>query len=138
MRIVVVEPPPNVRFAMQRGRDQLVEPVRASARELVFETTVRVRDNRPDGLPNFLGETTQGPVFARFVYINSGVMAGDEASPWTRRVKVPLSGITWEVIEKARNGKVLEARFRGTARDGGPAAATVPLIGGWKVTARPA
>jgi hypothetical protein len=135
IRIVVVEPPPDVRIAMQRGRNELIEPARASPRELVFEATVRVRDNRPDGAPNLLGDVAQGPVFSRFVYINSGTMAGDETSRWTRRAKVSLTGITWELIQKAR-GKPLEARVKGTARDGGPSCASVPLIGGWRVVTR--
>jgi hypothetical protein len=43
---------------------------------------------------------------------------------------VPLSDITEKLI---RSGRRLEARFNGTARDGGPACATVPLLdGGWR------
>ena len=50
---------------------------------------------------------------------------------WQRRAKVPLAGITWTMIKK---GSVIEAHIEGTARDGGPACATVPLLGGgWKV-----
>jgi len=50
---------------------------------------------------------------------------------WQRRAKVPLDGITWSMIKK---GSVIEARISGTARDGGPACATVPLLGGgWRI-----
>ena len=115
---------------MQRGPRELIEPVRTSAREVVFEATVRIRD---DGrrTPNVLGDVTQGPRDGRFVYINAGTSAGDPASPWTRRAKISLAGITWTHVENARGG-VLETRFHGTARDGGPSCATVPLLG-WKV-----
>jgi hypothetical protein len=49
---------------------------------------------------------------------------------------VPLSGITWPLIEEALAAPdaVLEARIAGVARDGGPVCATVPLLdGGWHI-----
>jgi hypothetical protein len=60
-------------------------------------------------------------------------MAGETVARWTRRAKIPLAGITWPMIAKAANGGFLEAGIAGTARDGGPACATVPLLDqGWK------
>jgi hypothetical protein len=129
LRIVVENPP--VRFAVQRGKDELLEAASANAKQQIFEFDVRVRDDRADGTPNFLGPFAQGPVGGRFVYVNSGAMAGEPDSSWQRRAKVPLDGITWSMIKKR---KVIEARIAGTARDGGPACATVPLLGGgWKI-----
>jgi hypothetical protein len=128
LRIIVENPP--VRFAVQRGKDELLEAISATKKQLVFEFSVRARDDRSDG-PNFLGPFAQGPVGDRFVYVNSGVMAGEPGSTWQRRAKVPLGGITWSMIKK---GSVIEARIEGTARDGGPACATVPLLGGgWQI-----
>jgi len=128
LRIIVENPP--VRFAVQRGKDELLDATSSSAKEQVFEFTVRARDDRSDG-PNFLGPFAQGPAGGRFVYVNSGIMAGDANVDWQRRAKVPVSGITWNMIKK---GSVIEARISGTARDGGPACATVPLLGGgWKI-----
>ena len=129
LRIIVENPP--VRFKVQRGKDELLEAISATAKQLVFEFSVRVRDDRPDGTPNFLGPFAQGPAGGRFVYVNSGRMGGDMDADWQRRAKVPLSGITWAMIRK---GSIIEARIEGTARDGGPACATVPLLGdGWRV-----
>ena len=50
-------------------------------------------------------------------------------------MKIHLSTITWELIEQAtKSGGVLEATIEGTAKDGGPNCASVPLLGdGWKV-----
>lgn len=128
LRIIVENPP--VRFAVQRGKDELLEAASATAKQQVFEFSVRARDDRSDG-PNFLGPFAQGPAGDRFVYVNSGKMAGDVDADWQRRAKVPLGGITWAMIKK---GSVIEARIEGTARDGGPACATVPLLGGgWKI-----
>jgi hypothetical protein len=42
LRITLLRPPPGVRFALQRGRSELVEPVRADADSLVFDFEVRV------------------------------------------------------------------------------------------------
>ena len=128
LRIIVENPP--VRFAVQRGKDELLEATSATAKRQVFEFSVRARDDRSDG-PNLLGPFAQGPAGDRFVYVNSGAMAGEPGSTWQRRAKVPLGGITWSMIKK---GSVIEARIEGTARDGGPACATVPLLGGgWKI-----
>ena len=128
IRITVEHPPAGVRFMVQRGKSELVEPTASSADRISFDLSLRVKNDRPDGAPNFLGPFAQGPRGGRFVYINSGTSAGQHDSPWTRRAKVPLGGITWALIEKAG---ILEARFAGTGRDGGPSCATVP-ISAWK------
>jgi hypothetical protein len=136
IRVRIVRPPRGVRFRVQRGRADLDEPVLTSDREISFDLTVRVGDARPDGLPNFLGPYAQGPPTGRFLYVNSGTLAGQSDSCWTRRAKVPFRGVTWAMVEEviAGAGKVLEARIAGTAGDGGPACATVPLLdGGWQV-----
>jgi hypothetical protein len=134
LRVVVEDPPADVAFQMQRGRVELVRASRASRTELAFDFTVRV-GRRPGGEPNFLGPFTQGPATGRFVYVNSGTLAGQTDSCWTRRAKVPLGGITWTLIERARSANVvLESRIAGTSRDGGPACASVPLrAAGWRI-----
>jgi len=70
------------------------------------------------------------------VYVTSGTLAGQADSCWTRAAKVPLSGITWPLIQEALAtlGVVIEAHIAGTAKDGGPACAAVPLLNGeWRV-----
>ena len=128
LRITVVDPPQGVRFQMQRGRSELVPPVRELRTSLRFDLTVRV-GKRPAGTPNFLGPFAQGPPDARFVYVNSGTLAAQADSCWTRRAKVPLSGITWTLIDQARaSGLPVETTMPGTGRDGGPTCATVKPI----------
>jgi hypothetical protein len=135
IRIRVVSPPPNVRFQVQRGKDGLVPPARRSSSSTDFEFAVRVGTQK-DGSPNFLGPFAQGPPDARFVYVNSGTLAGDAQSCWTRRAKVPLGGLGWTLIRKARStGGFVEAEIDGVARDGGPACASVPLRRSWHVVA---
>ena len=136
IRVRVVRPPSGVRFRVQRGRSDLDDPTRVTDGEISFDLTVRVGDTRPDGLPNFLGPYAQGPPAGRFLYVNSGTLAGQTDSCWTRRAKVPFRDITWAMVEEVLSGEdtVLEARIAGAAGDGGPASATVPLLdGGWRV-----
>jgi len=138
LRIVVLDPPPAVRFALQVGKSELRDPDRASKHALTFEFEVRVDGTVGVGAPRFLGPAVQGPPTARFVYITSGNRAGDATSIWDRRAKVPLSSITMDQIDAAMKAcGLLEARIAGTGRGGGPACASVPLENGhFSVVAR--
>jgi hypothetical protein len=135
LRIVVRHPPPGVTFALQRGRAELVAPSSALAGALTFDLGVRVAPGK-GGAPNFLGPYAQGTPADRFVYVNAGTYAGQAETCWSRRAKIKLGGIGWELVEEALGtpGAVLEARIAGTGRDGGPCCATVPIVGGWHVT----
>jgi len=135
LRVIVDDPPPGVVFQMQRGREELAPPLRRTPAAIVFEFTVRV-GRRSTGEPNFLGPFTQGPPAARFVYINSGTLAGQADSCWTRRAKVPLTSISWALIDRALAGRArLEAHIQGAGRDGSPVCASVRLLApGWRVT----
>lgn len=132
LRIVVVNPPAGVAFALQLGRDELAPPTSRTSGELTFDFSVRVADAHAQP-PRLVGPFTQGPPTARFVYVNSGTLAGETSSCWTRRAKVPLKSISQEVIGQALDnpGVRLETRIRGTAGDGGPACASVPLLTPW-------
>jgi len=135
-RITVVNPPAGVQFAMQRGRHDLVEASRSSADRISFDFTLRLGPPLPNGLPNFLGEFAQGTPSDRFVYVNSGQSAGQHDSIWNRRAKIKLAGISIELLTKALAlpDATLEAEIAATARDGGPACATVPILGkGWHI-----
>lgn len=136
LRLVVVGPPTGVVFALQRGKEELVSPVIATGDDLSFELVVRVSAKVED-VPNFLGPFVQGPRGARFIYLNAGTLAGQVESCWTRRAKIGLTTIGWDLVNRvlSKRSKVLEARIAGKAGDGGPACATVPIIdGGWKIS----
>ncbi len=143
LRIVLVAPPAGVDFGVQDGKGSdytTIQKQRSKGADLNFEFTVTVKDNRDDGLPNLLGQLTQGPVTSRFIYIDIGKLAGQPESCWERRIKVPLSGITWYMIQQlsADPKLVLEAHLPGTAKDGGPSCATVHPVQGWKCRRRSA
>jgi hypothetical protein len=134
IRITLLRPPTGVSFCVQ-GRDQeLLKRTESAGQDLSFDLTILA--GRVDGTPRFFGDLTQGPPASRFIYVCSGSLAGQAESCWTRRAKVPLSGITWASVERLQRGSGarLEARFDGTAKDGGPACATVKLLeGGWRL-----
>ena len=135
LRIVLVDPPPDVVFAIQRGRSELHQATRSLGKSISFEFALRARLVSGEEL-NWLGPFAQGTRQSRFIYVNSGTYAGDRESCWSRRAKVSLVGITPDDLEQLQleRGSVLEARFAGTSADGGPACASVPLLGqGWHV-----
>jgi hypothetical protein len=136
IRVTVIEPPQGVTLAMQRGKDELLPPSKVNAKSLVFDLSIRVSERKAGGTPNVLGPYAQGKPDDRFLYLNSGTMAGQENSCWTRRAKIKTGEINWKLIEEtlATPGAVLEVVIDGRAKDGGPCCATVPLIdGGWRV-----
>jgi hypothetical protein len=89
------------------------------------------------GVARLLGKLAHGSPSERFLYVCSGTCAGQVHSCWTRRAKIGLSGISSALLQalQAAPSLRLEARFAGRAKDGGPACATVPLLGGWRVVA---
>lgn len=136
IRIILVRPPKDVLFRVQRGKSDLLPPSAVDDAQLTFDFTVRVGAPLACGAPNLLGPFTQGSVADRFIYVNSGTLAGQVDSGWTRRAKVKLAGVTQAMIDEvlARPGAVIAAQIAGTAKDGGPPAASVPLLGeGWQV-----
>jgi hypothetical protein len=131
LRIILEKPPAGVDFGLQKGRGsdyETVQKQRSSTKDLHLEFTVGVKASR-DATPVFLGPLVQGPLTGRFVYIDIGAYAGQADTPWSRRLKIPLSGITWDMINSRA---ALEARVRGAGKDGGPTCGTVKPFYGWK------
>ena len=62
-------------------------------------TNIIVEGNRTDGPPNFTGPVSQGPPTGRFIYIDIGKSAGQFDCCQQRRIKIPLAGITWDLID---------------------------------------
>jgi hypothetical protein len=135
LRLVLREPPAGVRWALQLGRDQLVPPTLVAADRVVLETTVTLGPPASDGTRPVRGPAVQGPRTGRFLYANCGTSAGDFASPWARRAKVPLPTVLEPALVAAWQRaptQVLEAHVAGTDRKGAPVCASVPLLeGGW-------
>jgi len=136
LRITVVDPPPGILWALQLGRDEIVQPTASTKSRITFDFAIEVVDGDSPQKFRLRGPAVQGRPGERFVYLRMGSYAGQEgAAGW--RAKISLEGITRKLIDAARakrSGK-LEARFAGTAKNGGPACASVPLQGtGWSVS----
>jgi hypothetical protein len=136
--IIVEKPPGGVDFGVQEGHGndyKTIQKQRFTNQDLRFVFPIRVKEGK-NGLPNFLGSFAQGPANNRFIYLDIGTFAGQTNTPWSRRLKIPLAGITWAMIEQASDASmIIEARVPGTGRDGGPTCGTVKEFSGWVLTA---
>ena len=136
LRITVVDPPPNISWALQLGRDELVQPTASTAARISFDFSVEVVDGDSSASLRLRGPAIQGRSGQRFVYLCIGAYAGQVGAPAGWKAKISVEGITRNHLyaARAKRSAVLEARFEGTARDGGPSRASVPLLGkGWRV-----
>jgi hypothetical protein len=136
LRIIVVDPPPGVTWALQLGQAELVKPASITKSRICFDFTVDVvPDSTTIGF-RLAGPAVQGRAGERFVYLGIGTYAGQVDSPIGRRAKIRLEGIHRKLIAacKARRSGVLAVQFQGTDSKGSAACATVPLSGsGWYV-----
>jgi hypothetical protein len=137
IRLVLIDPPAGVDFGIQRGHGSDCEVVgvqRSSKGSLVFDFVIRVADDGKSA-PNFTGPFAQGPRDGRFFYVSVGTCAGQAQTPWSRRMKVPLAGVSRALVRQARGkpGSRLRVSVTETGKDGGPNCATVKPVDGWKL-----
>ncbi|MGH9627202.1 MAG: DUF5990 family protein, partial [Bryobacteraceae bacterium] len=79
LRIILEKPSAGVDFGLQKGRGSVYETIqtqRSNGEDLRFEFTARIKADRNDAMPVFLGPFVQGPPGQRFVYIDIGACAG--------------------------------------------------------------
>ncbi len=137
LKIILENPTPGVDYGLQEGKGtdfKTIQTKRGNGENLEFEFSVRVKI-ADDNIPVFLGSYAQGPVNERFIYIDIGKFAGQKDSCWDRRLKIPLTGITSEMIQQALSGSrcKIEAVVAGAGKDGGPNCGTVKPFTGWKL-----
>lgn len=138
LRIILEKPPAGVDFGLQKGRGndyETIQKQRSKRDDLVFDCPVRLKANLDNSPPTFLGPMVQGPPNQRFVYLDIGTYAGQADGCWSRRLKIPLSGITREMISRALADprSTIETRVPGTGKDGGPTCGTVKPFAGWQL-----
>jgi hypothetical protein len=135
LQIILTKPPPEVVFGLQKGSGSNYETVQkqiSTSNDLSFKFTIQVKGDRSkDKFPKFSGSFVQGPAGNKFVYIDIGTYAGQPHTIWSRRLKIPLTGITWEDIDSLSGNSMLQTSVPGTGRDGGPNCATVKPFEGW-------
>ena len=135
LHIVLQKPPPGVDFGIQKGsgsKYDTVQKQRSASNDLHFEFTVAVRKSK-DSSPGFYGPFVQGTPADRFVYIDIGTFAGQAGTFWSRRLKIPLKGITWEMINNSAAGSIIGTHIPGTGKDGGPTCGTIKPFDGWSI-----
>lgn len=135
LQIILIKPTPNVVFGLQKGSGNDYETVQkqiSTSNDLTFTFTIKVKGDRSkDKLPKLSGSFVQGSADNKFVYIDIGTYAGQSDTMWSRRLKIPLTGITWTDIDSLSGNSMLQSNVPGTGRDGGPNCATVKPFGGW-------
>jgi hypothetical protein len=135
LRLTLLAPPTGVAWAVQLGRMDLMPAKSVTRDRIVFEIPLDLQASA-DGKLRLRGAAVQGPAGGRFLYVNSGSRAGASNSSWNRRAKVPLESIPLAQLhaKPANDALMLEAEIAGTAKDGGPACASVPLLkNGWTI-----
>lgn len=139
LQIILTQPPPNVLFGLQKGSGNVYETVqkqKSVSADLLFTFSIKIKgEKKADAFPKLSGPFVQGPAGGKFVYIDIGKCAGQIDTVWSRRLKVPLTGITWELINQlvADSALLLETKVPGTGKDGGPNCATVKPFEGWRI-----
>ena len=142
LQIVLLKPTPGVDFGLQKGSGsnfEVIQKQRSDSKDLSFNFAVKVKgDKIKDQSPKLSGSFVQGPTNGKFIYIGIGTYAGQTGTPWSRRLKVPLTGITWKDIDQLieNSNLIMETSVPGTGKDGGPNCATVKPFGGWKIIER--
>jgi len=137
LQIILIKPTPGVVFGLQRGSGNNYETVQKQipvSDDLTFTFTIKLKGDRSkDKLPKFSGSFVQGSSDNKFVYIDIGACAGQSDTIWSRRLKIPLTGITWRDIDSLSGHSMLQTNVPGTGGDGGPNCATVKPFGGWHI-----
>ena len=140
LHITLVKPTPGVVFGLQKGSGNNYETVQKqipTSNDLNFEFAITVKgDKAKDKLPKLSGSFVQGPADGKFVYIDIGRCAGQFNTEWSRRLKIPLTGITWKDIDSISANSILHTSVPGTGKDGGPNCATVKPFEGWQIRER--
>ncbi len=140
LKIVLESPPAGVDFGIQKGNGNKYETIqkqRSKNKDLEFEFTIIIKPNK-DSSPNFLGVLVQGIPTERFIYVDIGTCAGQTDAAWSRRLKIPLKGITSEMLKKISvdSNIILETKVPGTGKDMGPTCGTVKPFSGWHLSQR--
>ena len=132
VRVSVVDPVEGCAYGLQR-RDGEVDQFQVGGREpLVFTTSLTLRVTS-DTTRDPRGLHVHGPRRGRFLYINSGTLAGQAGSCWTRRAKVRLAGLDAAVpLAVDAMPPLIETTVAGRAEDGGPAGPEPTRFGDWE------
>ncbi len=106
------------RFGIQDKAGALVDGQRRTSGVVTFDVDVTVSAADEQDAPNVRGPYAHGTPAARFLYVS---FPATDGSGWRKRIKVPLSTISWSMIHETGDG-CLETEVDG--RQSG----TVPVV----------
>lgn len=128
LRLTIRDPVPGVCYSLQGKNGEPVDAVTATEAPLSLDAPVTLNDDGRLTGPFVRREGTT----RRFVYIGIGTHAGFPGASWSRRAKIDVHDIPADLLEAARQGRTLEVRLPGRAKDGSPACATVRPLEPWQ------
>jgi hypothetical protein len=76
LRITVVDPPPNILWALQLSREEIVKPTSSTKTRISFDFTVEVIEASSTAGFRLRGPAVQGRPGEGFVYLRMGAYAG--------------------------------------------------------------
>ncbi len=128
LALTCAEPPaanePEATFGLQDARKNLLAGEPQPDGALRFACELSVRRHPKMGAPDFTGPYVHGKLGERFLYLS---LLDLRTGAWTRRMKVLLTDIGWDMIEAAVPGAMLSARV------GGMRTARAQFESGWHV-----
>jgi len=130
LRIIILAPPVGIAYGLQNGSGAVYKTEQlqlSTGDDLLFSLNISVKQGK-DGQPDFKGPYIQGPVAERFIYIGIGSYAGVAHGVCNGRLKIPLRGISWQMVDSG----TIEARVEGKGKNDTVAYATPKPFAGWK------
>jgi hypothetical protein len=135
LRIILQKPVDGVVYGLQEGKGneyKIIQSQKANGADLVFELSIIAKLDKT-GAYKLSGPFVQGKPGEHFIYVGIGTYAGQMNTPWSRRLKIPLFGITNSLLDKLDDKTFFITTVPGTGKDGGPNCATVKPFAGWKI-----
>lgn len=133
LKILLQHPVEGTMYGLQKGKGPNYETVQAQlgkGQDLTFDFTAKVKKRNGSSV-RLTSPFVQGSPGNRFVYIVIGSYAGQIASRWSGRLKVPLSETTLEILQSDESNCLWSCVVPGKDTGGKPVFATVKPFEGW-------
>lgn len=137
LHIILQTPPAAIDYGLQKGAGSQYDTEqiqRSVGKDLHFTLTAEVKEGKAESSsPVLKSPSIQRGDPHNFIYIDIGIAAGQHGTDISRRLKIPIMGITWEKINQLQANDILQAVVPGIGKDGGPNCATVKPFTGWHI-----
>ncbi|OLY91481.1 DUF5990 family protein [Cnuella takakiae] len=133
LKIVLQNPVEGVLYGLQKGKGSdydTLQPQPGAGKDLNFEFAVQIKQSASQGI-SMSGPYVQGLAGSRFIYITIGSYAGQNAAPWSGRLKVPIAEDDFSTAVSEEDAACWSCFVPGSTAEGKPVFATVKAFGGW-------